>query len=110
MNMTKIELLQILNKIADYYESFSFNKRKIESWHDVLKDADEKRVEKNLHNYVKNYSDPPKIADLLRQEKSRDIPDARETKDSIKTVGIPSTLDVVQQELANLRNILGIHR
>ncbi|WP_419880873.1 hypothetical protein ACN6MY_14755 [Peribacillus sp. B-H-3] len=108
--MTKIELFQILNKIADYYESFSFNKRKIESWHDVLKDADAIRVEKNLHHYVKNYTDPPKIADLLRQEKSRDIPDARETKDSIITVGIPSTLEVVQQELANLRNILGIHR
>jgi hypothetical protein len=109
--MIKKETFQLLKTISTYYDQFVISQEKVDLWHGVLKPYQSEVIEENLIGFVKESPYPPKIADLLPKRSGvMTVPSAGETKFILTTRHKPASQAVVQQELANMRAILGITR
>ncbi|MBT2690132.1 hypothetical protein J7I93_18345 [Bacillus sp. ISL-47] len=110
--MTKRETYTLLALIAVYYEQFEVNQRKIDSWHEVLQSHEVEDLRRNLLLHVKESPYPPKISDLVRKSAmvSRAIPNCLDTDCIVPIAWKPASEEVVQAELAKMREILGIRR
>ena len=110
--VTKKELFQLLQILRCYYEQFEVNQEKFDAWYRVLRLEEFDTVKKNLENYVKHSLYVPKISDLVRTEGVRTylVPSSEETKMSLSSEIQTASADVIQTELAKMRQILGIER
>ncbi|KAF0822784.1 MULTISPECIES: hypothetical protein [Cytobacillus] len=110
--MTKRETYTLLALIAVYYEQFEVNQLKIDYWHEVLQHHEVEDLRLNLLRHVEVSPYPPKISDLVRKSAavSRAVPDCRDTAYIVPTSWKPAREEVVQAELAKMREILGIAR
>lgn len=63
--MNKQELFKVLDNVHEYYDRFEVTQKRIDSWHEILKDYDFNVVMKNLKKYSTTSKFPPTIADLL---------------------------------------------
>ncbi|WHY83822.1 replicative helicase loader/inhibitor [Siminovitchia fortis] len=106
--MTKRETFSLMARIAVYYEQFELDQKKLDSWHEVLKDCNLEELEAALHEHVSASVYPPKIADLLKKPASaRVVPDPEETERITAGNEKPASREVVESELAKVRAILG---
>jgi hypothetical protein len=87
-------------------------KATVEAWHMILKDYDFDEVGQNLKNHVESSSFAPTIADLVKKHTGRSIPGVKETQLLITQYERAETAskEVVEEELAKIRKILGIKR
>ncbi|MEK3822906.1 hypothetical protein MKY20_27955 [Cytobacillus sp. FSL W8-0315] len=110
--MTKRETYTLLALIAVYYEQFEVNQQKIDYWHEVLRHHEVEDLRQNLLQHVEVSPYPPKISDLMRKSAavSRAIPDCRDSAFIVPISWKPASEEVVQAELAKMREILGIVR
>ncbi|KAF0820872.1 MULTISPECIES: replicative helicase loader/inhibitor [unclassified Cytobacillus] len=110
--MTKRETYTLLALIAVYYEQFEVNQQKIDYWHELLHPYEIEELQLNLYRHVEESPYSPKISDLVRKPMavSRAIPDCRDTALIVPTSWKPAREEVVQAELAKMREILGIAR
>ncbi|MBS4178131.1 replicative helicase loader/inhibitor [Lederbergia citrea] len=110
--MTKRETFTLLALIAVYYEQFDFDQKKVDSWHQVLKEHHIDQLKNNLIRHVSSSPYPPKISDLIRKPETgaRVIPNVEETTYIITHSWMPASEEVVQAELVKIREILGIER
>ncbi|MDM5227210.1 replicative helicase loader/inhibitor [Cytobacillus sp. NJ13] len=110
--MTKRETYTLLALISVYYNQFEVNQQKIDYWHEVLKHHEIEDLRLNLLRHVEVSPYPPKISDLVRKSAavSRAIPDCRDTAFIVPIPWKPASEEVVQAELAKMREILGIAR
>jgi hypothetical protein len=109
--MIKQETFKLLKKIAAFYDQFVIDQEKVDLWHEVLKRYSFDEVQKNLFSYVAKSCNPPCLYDLVhKQEGSRTIPNAEETKILLIRNYVPASEEVVQDNLAKMRAILGIKR
>jgi hypothetical protein len=109
--MTKRETFEILKKIAVYYDQFVVDQEKLNLWHQVLKSFSFEEILQNLFSFVRDGHYPPKVADLIPKSGAKPtIPSPDETKVILTTRLPQASPEVVQRELANIREILGIVR
>ncbi|MDQ0220742.1 hypothetical protein ELQ35_02130 [Peribacillus cavernae] len=110
--MTKNELFTIFELIIVYYDQFEIDQKKVDARHEVLRTCSFEKVKERLLSFVSVSTFPPKVSDLAGSGAavSRAIPDYQETVVILKTHQKPAANKVIQQELANMRNILGIRR
>ncbi|MBM7583542.1 trans-aconitate methyltransferase [Bacillus pakistanensis] len=110
--MIKRETYRLLELISDYYHQFKINQKKIDIWHVVLQTYSFEEIEANLIAYVARSPYPPMLSELTRKEEniSRVIPDRTDTIAILYPTSKPANEEVVQTELAKMREILGIRR
>jgi hypothetical protein len=109
--MIKKETFELLRTISTFYDQFLISQEKVNLWHEVFKHYQPDVVQENLFAFVKESPFPPKIADLLpKSSQGRTVPNAGETRVIITARHKPASKAVIQQELANMREILGIRR
>lgn len=110
--MTKRQTFSLMARIAVYYEQFELDQRRVDSWHEVLKNGNLKELEDALMTHVSTSVYPPRIADLLNKPlaTSRFVPDTEETAYIVATRERPASREVVEAELAKMRKILGINQ
>lgn len=110
--MTKDEVFELMSLIDEYYDCFSPDQRKINAWYEALKKTSFEELKQNLVAFAKVSPVPPKVSDLIRKKtaSSRDIPNVMETMAFLSRHVEPAKEEVVQQELAKMREILGIRR
>lgn len=109
--MTKRETFSLMARIAVYYEQFELDQKKLDSWHEVLKDCNLEELEAALQAHVSTSVYPPKIADLLKKpQETRVVPGPEETKRITAGNEKPASREVMQSELEKVRAILGIGR
>jgi hypothetical protein len=109
--MIKRETFELLKQIAIFYDQFVVNQEKVNLWHEILKDSSFEAAQENLYAYVKESAYPPKVSDLIQKSsQAMTTPNSNETKKIIKKRLLPANEEVVQKELAKMREILGIVR
>lgn len=110
--MTKNELFTIFEFIIVYYDQFEIDQKKLNAWYEVLQPCSFEAVKERLLSFVSVSAFPPKVSDLAGAQAvgSRAIPDEMETVVILKSLHKPAAEEVIQQELANMREILGIRR
>ncbi|WP_153127320.1 replicative helicase loader/inhibitor [Peribacillus tepidiphilus] len=110
--MTKREVFILLGMIAEYYEQFQLDQKRVDAWYEALKDCSFDRIKNNLLAFVVESAFPPKISDLVRKTSavSRFIPSYEETKSILYTNQQLAKEECIQEELAKMREILGIRR
>ncbi|MBS4223341.1 replicative helicase loader/inhibitor [Lederbergia citrea] len=110
--MTKRETFTLIALIAVYYEQFDFDQKKVDSWHQILKEHHIDELKNNLITHVASSPYPPKISDLVRKPETcaRAIPNVEETTYIFTHKRKPASEEVVQAELRKMREILGIER
>ena len=110
--MTKRETFHLMTLISMYYEQFELNQEKVNIWHQVLKEFSVDQLHKNLLDFVAECHYPPKISDLIRKPAavSRVIPGCEDTTYILHMDYKPASREVVERELAKMREILGIRR
>ncbi|RFU61093.1 replicative helicase loader/inhibitor [Peribacillus glennii] len=109
--MTKHELFTILELITAYYDQFELDQKKIDAWHDVLRSCSFESVKARLTSFAAVSAFPPKVSDLVGAGAvgcCRAIPDVKETLVILETRHKPASKEVIKQELAHMREILGI--
>lgn len=110
--MTKREVFQILKLIGLFYDSFEISQEKVDEWYIMLKNQSFSTLQRHVREHAAHSSYPPKISELIRKPAfgSRDIPDAEETRVLLYQPIQPVSEEIVQQSLAQIREILGIKR
>ncbi|RST61222.1 hypothetical protein D5F11_004035 [Siminovitchia terrae] len=109
--MTKRETFSLMARIAVYYEQFELDQKKLDSWHEVLKECNLEELEAALQAHVSASVYPPKIADLLKKLlEARVVPGPEETASIAAGKDKPASREVIQRELEKVRTILGIGR
>ena len=110
--MTKRELFQLLRLISIYYDSFELQQEKIDEWYYVLQEEALQRIEENLRKHVARSPYPPRVSELVCKPEngSRAIPNQEDTRFIIEIKERPASKEVVEQSLAQIREILGIQR
>ncbi|MCP3740423.1 hypothetical protein [Rossellomorea sp. BNER] len=110
--MIKRETYKLLEMIAEYYQQFKINQKKIDTWHIVLQTYTFEEIEENLITYVARSPYPPMLSELTRKAEniSRVIPDSQDTIAILYPTSKPANDEVVQAELAKMREILGIRK
>ncbi|PLT33505.1 replicative helicase loader/inhibitor [Bacillus sp. V5-8f] len=110
--MTKRELFTLLDLITEYYDQFEVDQKKVDSWHEALRAYSFEKVKENTLAFVTTSPYPPKISDLVggNPVASRYVPDDKETVVVLYTREKPASEEVIQEELAKMRQILGIRR
>jgi hypothetical protein len=107
--MIKRETFSLLSMISVYYEQFTFDQKKVDLWHEVLKVYSFEELKQNLLSFVSDSIFPPKVSDLVQKSPlATTIPNPEETKIMIYTTHRPARKEVVQREMAKMREILGI--
>lgn len=110
--MTKRETFILLTMIGEYYSKFDIDQEKVNAWFDVLKNYSFEKAKQNLTKYVAESPYPPRISDLVftPYKASNDIPNVEETLVLLYRKDQPAKEEIVQVELAKMRQILGIER
>lgn len=110
--MIKRETFTLMGLLAVYYEQFELNQEKVDSWHEVLKDYSAQQLQENMLAFVAESPYPPKVSDLIRKPAaiSRVIPSSDDTAYILQMDYKPASEEVVERELARMREILGISR
>ena len=110
--MNKKEVYEIARLIRSYYEQTKFNQEKLDAWYAILQNYEFVKVKVNLEAFVKRSDFPPKMRDLIEEEKplSSNVPSYEETMTLFGVKAERSSSTVVQEELAKMREILGIRR
>jgi hypothetical protein len=110
--MTKREVFHLLKLISVYYDPFDIHQEKVDEWYHVLKDDSFPRLEDNLRQHVANSPYPPRVSELIRKPEngSRAIPNLEETRVLLAVGERLASEEIVQQSLANIRELLGIER
>ena len=110
--MIKKETFELMVIIAEYYGNFTINQKKVDAWHEVLREFSFEKTKENLLHFVSRSSMPPKISDLVQKStsESRDIPNFQDTLAFLHTEVKPAQEKVVQERLAAMRKILRIER
>jgi hypothetical protein len=126
--MDKKQVLQIIQSIESIYNNhFTKNvlpseqknkiKNVVETWYEFLKDHEYEEVKGNLKFHVNHSKFAPSIAELINKpdyEKASGpaVPSYEETQEMLKqrekNKAEAASPEVVEQELANIRKILGI--
>ncbi|MEK5521804.1 MULTISPECIES: replicative helicase loader/inhibitor [Heyndrickxia] len=108
--MTKRETFQLLKLIAEYYDSFEISQEKVDSWYEILIIFPFEELKENLIQYVKSSTYPPKIADIIGKSASmsRVVPSYEHTVPKLHFQNKRASEDVITDELAKLRKVLGI--
>ena len=112
LTLTKRELFQLLKLIAVYYDSFELQQEKVDEWYCILQGESLQRIEENLRKHVARSPYPPRISELVCKPEngSRAIPNHEDTRFIMEIKERPVSKEVVEQSLAQIREILGIHR
>lgn len=110
--MSKRETFQLLSIIAVFYEQFTVDQKKVDLWHEVLKNDSFENLQQRLFVFVKGSPYPPKISDLIPKDprSAQNIPDKDETRILVKQTPVPASPEVAERYLAEMRKILGIER
>lgn len=110
--MKKSETFTLLALIANYYEQFDINQKKVDTWHKALKSFNYEQLEKNLLVHVAESPYPPKIAQLVQRETatSRIIPSIEETSKLTHQRAKRAKEDMIQNELRKMRSILDLDK
>ncbi|MCM3111970.1 hypothetical protein [Lederbergia lenta] len=110
--MKKSETFTLLTLIANYYDQFEIDQKKVDTWHKALKPFMYKQLEENLLVHVAESPYPPRIVQLVRKQTatSRMIPSIEETSKCAQQNSKPAQEQVIQNELKKMRAILGINR
>jgi hypothetical protein len=110
--LTKRELFQLLRLISIYYDSFELQQEKVDEWYCVLQAEALQRIEENLRKHVARSPYPPRVSELVCKPEngSRAIPNQEDTRFIIEIKERPASKEVVEQSLAQIREILGIQR
>ncbi|MDQ0221346.1 hypothetical protein ELQ35_15665 [Peribacillus cavernae] len=108
--MTKKDVFNLLDLIAEFYEKFEFDQKKLDSWHAALQSFSFEKAQKNLLAFVAVSQFPPKVADLVDggEGVSRYVPGIQETIAVLNVDQKPASDNVILEELARMRKILGI--
>lgn len=119
MKMKKSEVIDLLEQIDLFYPGrfrMEDPQKTINSWHNLLKDEDPKRIEENLIYHAKNSQYVPGISDLLKEPegKKRVTPNADETQAYLKRYEEKANqpkdeeeIKKIQQEIRKMLNIKG---
>ncbi|WP_409300285.1 hypothetical protein [Peribacillus sp. SCS-155] len=110
--MTKKEVFQLLDLIAEFYEQFEVEQKKVDAWFEVLRSFPFDRAKKKVLSLAAASPYSPKISDLVaaKETTNRYIPDLEETHTILNNKPKPATEAVIQEELAKMRDILGIRK
>lgn len=105
--MNKKEVYEIGKLIKSYYEQIKFDQEKLDAWYAILHKYEFEKVKENLETFVKHSEFPPKLKDLIQEEKQI-VPGYEETISLLGEAAAYSSSEVAQEELAKMRAILGI--
>lgn len=106
--MTKNETFELLELIQGNYQT-TITQAQIDAWHVALKNYSIQEIKQNLARFMKQSSYPPKVSDLIRN--ANVIPSVQQTREEILDRKIElADESIVQEELAKIRDILGIRR
>ena len=110
--MTKRELFQLLKLISVYYDSFELQQEKVDEWYCILQGETLQRIKENLRKHVERSPYPPRVSQLVCKPEngSRAIPNHEDTRFLMEMKEHPASKEVVEQSLAQIREILGIQR
>ena len=110
LTLTKREVFQLLKLIAVYYDSFELQQEKVDEWYCVLQGEPFQRIKENLRKHVARSPYPPRVSELVCKPEngSRAIPNHEDTRLIIEIEERPASKEVVEQSLAQIREILGI--
>lgn len=108
--VNKKEVYEIGKLIRSYYDQTKFGQEKLDAWFAILQKYEFEKVKANLETFVKHSEYPPKIKDLIQEEKplSSNVPGYEETISLLGEAAVRSSSSVAQEELAKMRAILGI--
>ncbi|MCY7947336.1 replicative helicase loader/inhibitor [Bacillus atrophaeus] len=116
--MIKKQTFEIMALIKQYFEHFEITQNKVDSWHELLQDADYEQVRNTLINFCKRSKFPPKVADLLNAkpatvDRMNAIPSVEETKEYLAKMAAPNELTdqeraSIEKSKAEIRRMLGI--
>ncbi|AYK68027.1 replicative helicase loader/inhibitor [Bacillus velezensis] len=116
--MIKKQTFEIMALIKQYFEHFEITQDKVDSWHELLHDADFEQVRGNLIRFCKRSKFPPKVADLLNEknlivDRINAIPSIEETKNYLASLSAPveqteEERASIEKSKAEIRKILGI--
>lgn len=110
--MTKRELFSLMQLVREYYEQFEFDQAKLDAWYLVLKEEDFACVRERIVEYVARFPNPPRVSELMKKNTvfSRAVPDLEETEANLVVSVRRASAEVVRDQLAKMREILGIRR
>ncbi|WP_339205273.1 replicative helicase loader/inhibitor [Bacillus sp. PS11(2022)] len=116
--MIKKQTFEIMSLIKQYFEHFEITQQKIDSWHELLQEAEYEEVRRNLINFCRLNKFPPKVADLLNAkpatvDRVNAIPSVEETKEYLAKMAAPAELTEqerasIEKSKAEIRRMLGI--
>jgi hypothetical protein len=115
---TKKEVFQLLEDIKAIWDNFDVTQKKLDLWHEVLKETDFAIVQGNFMNYLKAGNEfAPKPGQLIKKEnRDRYIPSHEETKQYLdnldkitnEVANNPKVSEARDKALADIRKMLGI--
>lgn len=108
--MTKYETYQLLQQIAGYYHTFTFNQQTIDDWYKKLSPIAFVSLQETLRSFVKKSPLPPVVKDFITLAPKGTIPNAVETKCIVYTNWIPAKDEIVQLYLKQIREKIGLER
>ena len=108
--LMKREVFQLLKLIAVYYDSFELQQEKVDEWYCVLQGEPFQWIKENLRRHVARSPYPPRVSELVCKPENghAPFPIMRIHDSSSKFKERPASKEVVEQSLAQIREILGI--
>ncbi|MBU8919086.1 hypothetical protein BGM25_23860 [Bacillus sp. FJAT-29953] len=98
-----------MKMITEFYDQFDVNQDRVNLWHEALKGFDFEKLKQKLFSFMSVSPYPPKISDLVHKStEGRAVTDVAETMKILSLIYEPAQEEVVDQELAKMREMMGL--